>query len=66
MLPLGVTTMSAGQKLNRDGYAEDTQQELEQFEISDERSVDHVAQAWWNVVFKWFGKIGITLFGMMH
>lgn len=45
VLPLGVTTMSAGSKTQPGGYAEDTQQELEQFEISDERSVDHVAQA---------------------
>jgi 2-iminoacetate synthase len=37
LLPLGVTTMSAGSKTNPGGYAEDSQS-LEQFSISDERS----------------------------
>ena len=37
LLPLGVTTMSAGSKTNPGGYAEESQS-LEQFSISDERS----------------------------
>ena len=41
VLPLGITSMSAASKTQPGGYAlEDT--ELEQFEISDERSAAHV------------------------
>ncbi|MBS1651040.1 MAG: 2-iminoacetate synthase ThiH [Bacteroidetes bacterium] len=39
IIPLGVTSMSAGSKTNPGGYVVD-QQALEQFEISDERSVN--------------------------
>ena len=42
LLPLGVTTMSAGSKTNPGGYAEDSQS-LEQFSISDERSPSEVS-----------------------
>jgi len=41
LLPLGVTTMSAGSKTNPGGYGED--ESLEQFEISDSRSVSEVS-----------------------
>ena len=37
LLPLGITTMSAGSKTNPGGYGEDSDS-LEQFSISDERS----------------------------
>ena len=37
LLPLGITTMSAGSKTNPGGYSE-TGASLEQFEISDDRS----------------------------
>ena len=42
LLPLGVTTMSAGSKTNPGGYAEDIES-LEQFSISDDRSPDQIA-----------------------
>ena len=42
LLPLGVTTMSAGSKTNPGGYAEESQS-LEQFSISDERSPREVS-----------------------
>jgi 2-iminoacetate synthase len=41
LLPLGVTTMSAGSKTNPGGYGDD--ESLEQFEISDSRSVSEVS-----------------------
>lgn len=44
VLPLGVTSMSAGSKTQPGGYADDTP-ELEQFAISDDRSVADVAIA---------------------
>lgn len=44
VLPLGITSMSAGSKTQPGGYADDTP-ELEQFAISDERSVADVATA---------------------
>ena len=44
VLPLGITSMSAGSKTQPGGYADDTP-ELEQFAISDERSVSDVATA---------------------
>lgn len=42
VIPLGVTSMSAASKTNPGGYAVDLQS-LEQFEISDERSVQEMA-----------------------
>jgi 2-iminoacetate synthase len=42
-IPLGVTSMSAGSKTNPGGYVVDPQS-LEQFEISDERTVNEMAQ----------------------
>lgn len=42
IIPLGVTTMSAGSKTNPGGYVVDTQS-LEQFETSDERSAAQIA-----------------------
>ncbi|GAB6263494.1 2-iminoacetate synthase ThiH [Photobacterium sp. R1] len=44
VLPLGITSMSAGSKTQPGGYA-DNEPELEQFAISDERAVSDVAQA---------------------
>ncbi|MFD2742270.1 MULTISPECIES: 2-iminoacetate synthase ThiH [Sphingobacterium] len=41
IIPLGVTTMSAASKTNPGGYAVDPQS-LEQFEISDERSMEAI------------------------
>ncbi|HEU4553702.1 MAG TPA: 2-iminoacetate synthase ThiH [Chitinophaga sp.] len=43
IIKLGITSMSAGSKTNPGGYAADPQS-LEQFEISDERSPQHIAQ----------------------
>lgn len=40
---MGITTMSAESKTQPGGYAEDAKEALEQFEISDERSVVEVA-----------------------
>ncbi|MBJ7537742.1 2-iminoacetate synthase ThiH [Marinomonas transparens] len=40
---MGFTTMSAESKTQPGGYAEDAQTALEQFEISDERSVNDIA-----------------------
>ena len=42
IIPLGITTMSAGSKTNPGGYVVDPQS-LEQFEISDERSAQEIA-----------------------
>lgn len=42
IIPLGVTTMSAGSKTNPGGYVVEPES-LEQFEISDERSVEEIA-----------------------
>ena len=54
LLPLGVTTMSAGSKTNPGGYGED--ESLEQFEISDSRSVSEVSlqlqQSGYDVIWK--------------
>ena len=43
LLPLGITTMSAGSKTNPGGYSmqEDS---LEQFEISDDRTPEEICQ----------------------
>jgi 2-iminoacetate synthase len=43
MMRLGVTSMSAGSKTQPGGYAEDNT-ELEQFEVSDDRSADLIAE----------------------
>lgn len=43
VIPLGVTSMSAGSKTNPGGYAVDTES-LEQFEISDERTVKQISE----------------------
>lgn len=43
IIPIGVTSMSAGSKTNPGGYVVD-QQSLEQFEISDERSASEIAK----------------------
>ena len=43
VIPLGITTMSAGSKTNPGGYAVEPQS-LEQFEISDERSPKEIEQ----------------------
>jgi len=43
IIPLGVTTMSAGSKTNPGGYVVEPES-LEQFEISDERSVEEIAE----------------------
>ena len=43
VLKLGITSMSAGSKTNPGGYAVEPEA-LEQFEISDERSPEEIAQ----------------------
>ena len=43
VLKLGITSMSAGSKTNPGGYAVETES-LEQFEISDERNPQEVAE----------------------
>lgn len=43
IIPLGVTSMSAGSKTNPGGYAVEPES-LEQFEISDERSAGQIAE----------------------
>jgi len=43
IIPIGITSMSAGSKTNPGGYAVDPQS-LEQFETSDERPADIIAQ----------------------
>ncbi len=42
---MGFTTMSAESKTQPGGYADDAKEALEQFEISDERSVNDIAKA---------------------
>ena len=42
IIPLGVTSMSAGSKTNPGGYVVEPES-LEQFEISDERSVAQIS-----------------------
>ena len=42
---MGFTTMSAESKTQPGGYAEDAKEALEQFEVSDERSVTEIANA---------------------
>lgn len=43
IIPIGVTSMSAGSKTNPGGYVVDPQS-LEQFEISDERSAEEISK----------------------
>ena len=43
IIPLGITSMSAGSKTNPGGYAVEPES-LEQFEISDERSAKQIAE----------------------
>jgi 2-iminoacetate synthase len=43
IIPIGVTSMSAGSKTNPGGYVVDPQS-LEQFEISDERSAAAISE----------------------
>lgn len=43
VLPLGITSLSAGSSTQPGGYADQAERALEQFEISDERSVAAVA-----------------------
>ena len=43
VIPLGVTSMSAGSKTNPGGYSVDVES-LEQFEISDERSIEEMTK----------------------
>ncbi|MDZ4861415.1 MAG: 2-iminoacetate synthase ThiH [Candidatus Hydrogenedentes bacterium] len=45
LIPLGVTTMSAGSSTRPGGYTLYGEETLEQFEIEDHRSVDEVAEA---------------------
>jgi 2-iminoacetate synthase len=44
VIPLGITSVSAGSKTQPGGYADPTR-ELEQFAINDDRSSEHVARA---------------------
>ena len=44
VIPLGITSVSAGSKTQPGGYA-DPKPELEQFAINDDRSSEHVASA---------------------
>lgn len=57
IMPLGVTTVSAASKTQPGGYAVD-QEQLEQFEISDERSASDVANAIKQRGLSQFGEIG--------
>jgi len=59
MLPLGITSMSAGSKTNPGGYSEEHEESLEQFAISDERSPAEVAYGSNPWVMTQFGRIGI-------
>ena len=43
VIPLGITSMSAGSSTQPGGYAETSEKALEQFEISDDRSPAIVA-----------------------
>ena len=43
IIPLGVTSMSAGSKTNPGGYVVDVES-LEQFETSDERSAEEISR----------------------
>lgn len=44
VIKLGITSMSAESKTNPGGYAQGEKSSLEQFEISDERSTENIAQ----------------------
>ena len=45
LIPLGVTSMSACSKTTPGGYVQTNNTDLEQFSISDDRSVDDISQA---------------------
>lgn len=45
VIPLGITSISAGSKTQPGGYVADDKPELEQFEIDDDRSPSEVAKA---------------------
>jgi 2-iminoacetate synthase len=45
MIPLGVTTMSAGSSTRPGGYATHSDEVLEQFEVEDHRSLSEVAES---------------------
>lgn len=45
VIPLGITSISAGSKTQPGGYVVDDKPELEQFEIDDDRSPEQVAKA---------------------
>ena len=51
IIPIGVTSMSAGSKTNPGGYVVDPQS-LEQFEISDERSAEEISKIIKNVGYE--------------
>lgn len=51
IITLGITSMSAGSKTNPGGYAV-AQESLEQFEISDERSAEEIAELIRNVGYE--------------
>lgn len=44
VIPLGITTISAGSKTQPGGYSADTDKALEQFEIDDDRSPQQMAE----------------------
>ena len=70
LLPLGVTTMSAGSKTNPGGYASNDDS-LEQFEVSDGRSPQHISSMLksrgYDPVWKdWDPSYDSALFAQMH
>ncbi|CAM2985091.1 2-iminoacetate synthase ThiH [Moritella viscosa] len=44
VIPLGITSISAGSKTQPGGYSDDTEKALEQFEIDDDRSPTEMAE----------------------
>lgn len=60
IIPIGVTSMSAGSKTNPGGYVVDPQS-LEQFEISDERSAEEISKIIKNAGYEPVWKIGTKL-----
>ncbi|MEM7104497.1 MAG: 2-iminoacetate synthase ThiH [Bacteroidota bacterium] len=69
VIKLGVTSLSAGSKTNPGGYAVYKQESLEQFEISDDRSPEEIAEmikqagyepVWkdWDHAYDTFGGVG--------
>jgi 2-iminoacetate synthase len=55
IIPIGITSMSAGSKTNPGGYVVAT---LEQFEISDERSASEIAKVISVKDMNLFGRLG--------